>query len=76
MDPHSKWCHNRRCRAHGRPGEERVVIHSRKERRYQCKRCWRTFSETKDTALYRMHKPRWLVVAVLTLLAHGLPVTS
>ena len=46
MDPHSKWCHNRGCRAYGRPGEGHVVIHSRKERRYQCKRCCRTFSET------------------------------
>lgn len=52
------------------------MIHSRKERRYQCKRCCRTFSETKDTALYRMHKPRWLVVAVLTLLTHGCPVQA
>jgi hypothetical protein len=29
------------------------VIHSQKERRYQCKRCRRTFTETKETALYR-----------------------
>jgi hypothetical protein len=76
MDPHSKWCHNRGCRAYGRPGEGHVVIHSRKERRYQCKRCSRTFSETPDTALYRIHKPRWLVVAVLTLLAYGCPVQA
>jgi transposase-like protein len=63
MDPHSKWCHNRGCHAYGRPGEGHVVIHSRKERRYQCKRCSPTFSETRDTALYRIHKPRggwWL----------------
>lgn len=68
MDPHDKWCHNARCRAYGLPGEGHVVIHSReKERRYQCKRCRRTFTERKDTALYRAHKPEWLVVAVLTL---------
>jgi transposase-like protein len=37
------------------------VSHSQKERRYRCKRCGRTF--TKDIVLYRMHKPKWLVVA-------------
>ena len=61
MSPHDQWCHNRRCRAYGRVGEGHVVIHSQKERRYQCKRCKKTFSETKGTALYRTHKPRWLV---------------
>lgn len=76
MDPRNQWCHNRRCRAYGRPAEGHVVIHSRKERRYQCKRCRRTFTETKDTALYRVHKPRWLVLAVVTLLAYGCPVQA
>ncbi len=76
MDPHERWCHNRRCRAYGRLGEGHVVIHSQKERRYRCKRCGRTFTETKDTALYRMHKPKWLVIAVVTLLAYGCPVQA
>lgn len=76
MDPHEKWCHNHRCRAYGRSGEGHIVIHSQKERRYRCKRCGRTFCETKDTALYRTHKPRWLVLAVVTLLAHGCPVQA
>ncbi len=76
MSPHDRWCHNRRCRAYGRPREGHIVIHSQKERRYQCKRCGRTFSETKDTALYRTHKPRWLVLAVLTLLSYGCPVQA
>ncbi len=73
MDPHQQWCHNPNCRAYGRVGEGHIVIHSQKERRYRCKRCSRTFSETKDTALYRMHKPRWLVVALLT---HDCPVQA
>lgn len=73
MNPHERWCHNRRCRAYGRLDEGHVVVHSQKERRYRCKRRGRTFSETRDTALYRTHKPRWLVLAVLTLLAYGCP---
>ena len=52
------------------------MIHSQKERRYQCKRCGRTFTETKNTAFYRMHKPKWLVVAVLTLLSYGCPLQA
>jgi IS1 family transposase len=76
MSPHERWCHNRSCRAYGRPGEGHIVIHSQKERRYQCKRCRRTFTETKDTALYRSHKPKWLVIVVVTLLSHGCPVQA
>lgn len=76
MDPHQQWCHNYACRAYGRIGEGHVVIHSQKERRYQCKRCRRTFSETKDTVLYRAHRPRWLVIAVVTLLSYGCPVQA
>lgn len=76
MDPRQQFCHNRRCRAYGRSGEGHVVIHSQKERRYRCKRCGRTFSETKGSALYRMHKPKWLVLTVVTLLAYGCPVQA
>jgi hypothetical protein len=73
MDPQQRFCHNERCWAYGRPAEGHVVIHSRKEQRYRCKRCSQTFSATKGTALYRLHKPRELVVTVLTLLAYGCP---
>jgi transposase-like protein len=76
MDPHTQFCHNRRCRACGRSGEAHVVIHSQKESRYRCKRCGRTFSESRGTALYRVHKPKWLVLAVVTLLAYGCPVQA
>lgn len=76
MSPCEQWCHNRGCRAYGRTGEGHIVIHSQKERRYQCKRCKRTFTETKGTALYRSHKPKWLVLAVVTLLAYGCPVQA
>jgi transposase-like protein len=45
----------------------------RRKPRYHCKHCRKTFSETKATNLYRIHKPRWLMIAVVTLLAHGGP---
>ena len=76
MNPHQQFCHNQACRAYGRSGEGHIVIHSRKEQRYRCKRCDQTFSATKGTALYRMHKPTELVLTVVTLLAYGCPVQA
>lgn len=76
MNPQKQFCHNQRCRAYARPGYGHVVIHSKKERRYRCKRCKQTFSETRGTALYRAHKPKELLLRVLTLLAYGCPVQA
>ena len=73
MDPQERFCHNERCWAYGRAGEGHIVIHSQEERRYRCKRCGRTFSATKGTALYRVHKPHELIVTIVTLLAYGCP---
>ena len=76
MDPQRQCCRNPACWACGRPGEGHVVIHSRAERRYQCKRCRRTFAETAGTAPSRLRTTRDVVVAVLTLLAYGCPVQA
>jgi hypothetical protein len=73
MNPHEQFCHNPDCWAYGRGGAGHIVIHSRRERRYQCRRCAKTFSTTRGTALYRAHKPEATVVQVVTLLAHGCP---
>src|SRR5688572_33184087 len=76
MDPQQQFCRNRTCRAYGRKGEGHVVIHSRAERRYRCKRCRRTFAETVGTALHRLRTARDEVVLVVTLLAYGCPVQA
>jgi transposase-like protein len=76
VNPHEQFCHNKECRAYARKGEGHIVIHSQRERRYQCKRCRRTFSQTTGTALYRLHKPKELVLMVITLLAHGCPLQA
>lgn len=59
--------------AYARAEEGHIVIHSRKERRYRCKRCGQTFCATKGTPLYRVHKPHELLVTLVTLLAYGCP---
>jgi transposase-like protein len=76
MNPHEQVCHNPRCWVYDRSGEGHIVIHSRREQRYRCKRCGKTFSATKDTPFYRLHHPPSLVVLVVTLLAFGCPVQA
>ena len=76
MNPREQVCHNRACWVYGEEGRGNIVIHSRTKHRYQCKRCGKTFSATKDTTFYRVHKPHALVVTVVTLLAHGCPVQA
>lgn len=72
MNPQEQVCHNRRCWVYGCAGRGDIV----KEQRYRCKRCGKTFSATKDTAQYRIHKPHALMVTVVTLLAWGCPVQA
>lgn len=76
MNPQVQFCPNVRCHASGRVGGRNIVIHSRKQRRYKCTCCGRTFSETHGTSVYRLKKPAELFVLVVTLLAHGCPVQA
>jgi transposase-like protein len=76
MNPQEQVCHNPRCWVYGRAGAGQIVVHSRKEGRYRCKRCGKTFSATTATPFYRIHKPHLLVVTVVTLLAYGCPVRA
>jgi transposase-like protein/IS1 family transposase len=73
MDPTTVFCPNEECHARGRTGQGNIGIHSRKEQRFICKECCRTFSATKGTIFYRLHTSAELVVLVVTLLAHGCP---
>lgn len=43
MDPRSQFCHNVDCSERGVVGGGNIVIHSRAEQRYRCRRCKRTF---------------------------------
>ena len=76
MNPEEQLCPNRRCSASGKVGADNIVIHSKEERRYKCKCCGKTFSETKDTAFYRLKKGHDLFVLVVTLMAYGCPVQA
>src|SRR4051812_1065985 len=68
MRPGQVVCPNSACGASGRIG-----VHSRKERRYICHGCKRTFADTTGTLLFRLKQPLDLVLLVVTLLAYGCP---
>src|SRR5260370_3296951 len=74
MDPTTVFCPNRNCPARGQTGQGNIGIHSRKEQRFICHECHKTFSATKGTVFYRLRISAETVVIVVTLLAHGGPV--
>jgi transposase-like protein len=76
MNPQAQFCPNVRCHASGRVGGGNIVVHSQKQRRYKCKCCQKTFSESHGTSLYRVKKASELFVLVVTLLSHGCPVPA
>jgi transposase-like protein len=76
MNPQEQFCPNPECKARGKVGAGNIGVHSKKERRYICKMCSKTFSETKGTPFYYLKKRADLVVLVVTLLAHGCPVQA
>ena len=76
MDPTTTFCPNWNCPARGQTGQGNIGIHSRKERRFICHACQKTFSATKGTVFYRLRTSAETVVLVVTLLAHGCPVQA
>ena len=76
MNPQSVFCPHPDCPLAGETGAGNVVIHSRKEERYRCKACRRTFSARQGTGFYRKKTPVEVVTVVLTLLAYGCPIPA
>lgn len=76
MDPSTQFCPNPACPNKGQRDHTNIQIHSRKERRYRCTSCGKTFAATAGTAFYRLHHPAEVLVLVVTLLCHGCPVQA
>lgn len=76
MDPQTTFCPNLDCPARGQSGRGNIGIHSRKECRYICHQCHKTFSATTGTLFYRLHTEWNMITVVLTLLAHGCPLQA
>jgi len=56
--------------------DEKIWIHSQKERRFKCVSCHGTFSERRGTPLFGLGYPSWVVILVLALLAGGCPIPA
>ena len=76
MNPKAQFCPNSTCHASGETGFGNIGVHSRKQRRYKCTCCGKTFTESKGTAVYGLKKPAELFIIVVTLLVHGCPVQA
>ena len=76
MDPTTIFCPNLACPARGHVGQGNIGIHSRKDQRFICTQCRKTFTATKGTAFYRLRTRPRRVRLVLTLLAHGCPLQA
>ena len=76
MDPQQVFCPNRACPARGQTGQGNIGVHSRKEQRYRCRVCGKTFGARTGTAFYRLRTAEETVTLVVTLLAHGCPLPA
>ena len=76
MDPQTAFCPNLVCPARGQVGKGNIRVHSRKEFRYICQVCHKTFAETTGTVFYRLHKCKDVITLILTLLAYGCPLQA
>ena len=73
MNPEEQFCLNSHCHASGKTGEGNIGVHSKKENRYKCKCCGKTFSGRKGTPLFGLKKSPDLFFVVITLLVYGCP---
>lgn len=76
MDLATTFCPNLDCPARGQTGQGNIGIHSRKEQRFICTQCRKTFTVTNGTTFYRLRTPAETVSLVLTLMAHGCPLQA
>ncbi len=76
MDPCKVFCHNPDCPARGKTGCGNTGIHSRKESRYICHVCGKTFTQSKGTVFYGLRYPAEFVIQEITLLAYGCPMAA
>ena len=76
MNPSTVFCRNTDCPARGQMAQGNIGVHSRKDKRFLCTVCRKTFSATTGTAFYRLRTAAETVALVVTLLAHGCPVQA
>jgi transposase-like protein len=76
VDTKGVFCANPACADRGVTDRGNVKVHSRKERRFRCWTCGKTFAASAGTPFYRLHKDQSLFLCVITLLSHGCPLPA
>jgi transposase-like protein len=76
MNPHEVWCPTLACPARGQIGKGNITIHSRKEQRYHCSLCRKTFSARSGTIFHRRRTPEHTITQVITLVSWGCPLVA
>jgi len=76
VDTKGVFCANPACPDRGVSDQGNVKVHSKKEGRFRCLTCGKTFAATRGTPFYRLHKGQALFVCVITLLTHGCPLPA
>jgi len=71
MKAKKQFCPNQACAYHGQMGKGNIVIFSRKQKRYQCNHCSKTFTASKNTIFYRLRTKRQKVLQAIHLLLEG-----
>jgi transposase-like protein len=73
MNPQEVWCPNLACPARGQVGQGNIGGHSRKERRYRCPVCAKTFGARTGTPFHRRRTAQPLMIIGITLVSWGCP---
>ena len=73
MNTQDAACPNPECPMQGIKGAETIGIHSKKEKRFCCRKCRITFVATHGTMFYRRHYDEEFISEVLALLGRGCP---
>jgi transposase-like protein len=76
MNPQPLFCLNLDCPSRGKLNEGNIRVHNSLENRFRCHICGVTFASNKGTLFYRLKTEPETVIRVLTLLAHGCPLTA
>ena len=76
MNAHDVFCANPDCPARGRCGEGNIGIDGRTPPRYRCAVCRKTFGARAGTPFYRRSTDETLIALIVTLIAHGCPITA
>ena len=76
MNPHDVWCTNLNCPARGQLRKGNITIHSRKEQRYRCSLCRKTFSARSGTPFLRRRTDEHIIILVISLISWGCPLVA